>query len=82
MSEIIVKLKDPRKIAWDQVTGAVITGPDPVTIEETHFIRAKINEGVLVEAKPNKTETTSEQKAEADAKIVEAQNVLDKAKKK
>jgi len=52
MSEITVKLKDPTRIAWDQETGLVITGPDPVVVEETHFIRAKINEGILVEVQP------------------------------
>jgi hypothetical protein len=53
VSEITVKLKDPKKIAWDnQDSGVVISGPDPVTVEETHFIRAKINEGMLVEVQP------------------------------
>lgn len=53
MSEITVKLKDPTRIAWDnQGPGTVISGPEAVTVEETHFIRAKINEGALVEVKP------------------------------
>lgn len=57
MSEVTVKLKDPTRIAWDQGTGLVITGHEPITIEESHFIRAKINEGVLVEVQPENKAT-------------------------
>jgi len=50
MNEVKVKLKDPTKIAWDRETGAVITGPDEFTVEETMFIRKKLAEGELVRA--------------------------------
>lgn len=50
MAKIEVKLKDPTKIAWDQETGFTITGSDPVTVEESRFIHAKIAEGVLVKS--------------------------------